>query len=136
MKKLVLTFMMVAGLLFAVPGSASAAWNPFDEACNKSSNSAAADGSAVCTDSNEQVSNDEDPLTGSNGLILKIATFVAFIAGAAAVVIIILAGLRMVTSSGGSEDVAGARRALIYACVGLVVIALARIIVGFIISAL
>jgi hypothetical protein len=42
----------------------------------------------------------------------------------------------MVTSGGSTEDIAGARRALIYAVVGLIVIALARVIIGLILGML
>jgi len=139
MKNILLGFMAMAGLFFiAMPVSAAAAWNPFGETCNNSTNSSEVETSAVCKDSNKQVDSgkNENPLTGSDGLIIRIANLVAFVAGAAAVIIIILAGLRMVTSSGSSDDVAGARRSLIYAVVGLIVIALARVIIGFIIGAL
>jgi hypothetical protein len=133
-KRLLLSLTLLMGLSLAASGSAVAAsWNPFDDACQSGG-----DKSAVCQDSQKQASDSAngDPITGPNGLIIKIANVIAFVAGAAAVIIIILAGLRMVTSGGSSEDVAGARRALIYAAVGLAVISLSRIIVGFIIGSL
>lgn len=112
------------GLLILTPLSVSAAgvWNPFGGAdCTGSSM-----GSAACEDFNST----RGDVAGSDGLIMKIVNFVSLIAGIAAVVIIILAGLRMVQSGGNAEDTAGARRALIYAAVGLIVIALSRVILS------
>lgn len=133
MKKILASLAISFGLLFALPSSAAAAWNPFGDACS----GAGAD-SAACQDAKSQAgsSGNQDPLTGSDGLLMKITNVVAVIAGIAAVIIIVLAGLRMVTSGGSTEDIAGARRALIYAVVGLAVIALARVIIGLILGML
>ena len=49
-----------------------------------------------------------------------------------AVVIIMISGLKMIMSSGDSKKLSDARNAIIYAAVGLVVIALARVIIEFI----
>lgn len=86
--------------------------------------------SAVCEDKSRTA----DPITGTSGLIMKIVNVIAFAAGAAAIIIIILAGLRFVTSGGSSDDVAGARRTLTYAVVGLIVLVLARTLVAFILG--
>lgn len=59
--------------------------------------------------------------------------FVIF--GALAVVFAVYAGIQLITSQGNSEKVATARRTLIYAVVGLVVIISASAIVGFVINA-
>lgn len=136
LKRLIVGMAMFISVSFVLSGSAAAAWNPFGDGTGCGSGEGGSS-SAACQDSATQSGkNGEDPLTGPDGLIMDITNVVAFVAGAAAVIIIVLAGLRMVTSSGSSEDIAGARRALIYAVVGLIVISLARIIVGFVISAL
>lgn len=116
--------------LTALAPAPAYAWNPFgglDEECSGNAST-----SAVCGDRGKT----DDPISGRNGLIMKIVNIVAFVGGGIAVIIIILAGLRFVTAGGNSEDVAGARRTLIYAFVGLVVIALARTLVAFIIGKL
>lgn len=92
----------------------------------------AAASSAVCQDSKKPTNN----LTGSNGIILKVADLLAIVAGAAAVIMIIINGLKMVTSNGNSEGFASARRGILYALVGLVVIALSRAIVGLVLTKL
>jgi hypothetical protein len=75
-----------------------------------------------------------DPLTGSNGVIVKAANIIALIAGIAAVIIIIIAGINFILSSGDSAKTGRAREAIIYAAVGLAVIVLSRAIITFIVS--
>jgi hypothetical protein len=67
---------------------------------------------------------------------MKIVNIVAIVAGFAAVLIIILGGLRYIQSGGSTEDVAGAKRAIIYAIVGLVVIVLGRTIIALVLKGL
>ena len=124
MKRALITLaILVSSLLCLTPRLALA--DPLGGICN-----GAGSASAVCQDKN----NKTNPLTGSDGLILKVANIIAIFAGVAAVIIIILAGLRFVTSAGSSEDVAGARRTIIYASVGLVVIVVARALIGLVIG--
>ncbi|HSX43801.1 MAG TPA: pilin [Candidatus Saccharimonadales bacterium] len=56
----------------------------------------------------------------------------SIVVGIAAVMMIIISGLRYVTSSGDSNNITGAKNALLYAIVGLVVTALAQLIVHFV----
>ena len=62
--------------------------------------------------------------------------FLSIIVGLAAVIMIIVAGLRYVTSSGKEEGVKTAKNTILYAIIGLVVVALAQIIVRFTLSKL
>lgn len=78
----------------------------------------------------------EDPITGANGVIMRIANITAFGAGAIAVIMIIFAGFRLVKSGGDPSKVTVARETIIYALVGIIVIVTARLIVGFVISKL
>lgn len=56
------------------------------------------------------------------------------IMGAAALIILLLASLKYVTSRGDPGEVAKAKNAIIYAAIGLVVIAAAFGIVGFVVD--
>ena len=127
LRALLIAFMTVGFLSFASVAPAYA-WSPFGsvDCTGKAAKS------AVCTEKG----NTENPISGANGLVMKVINIVAYVAGVAAIIIIVLAGLRMVTSGGSSEDIAGARRSLIYALVGIVVIVLARTIIAFVLSAL
>ena len=56
------------------------------------------------------------------------------VVGIAAVVMIIIGGLRYVTSNGDSGQVGNAKNTILYAVVGLVVVALAQVIVRFVVA--
>jgi hypothetical protein len=66
------------------------------------------------------------------GKIPEITNVVFAIFGAIAVIVVIWAGIQMIISQGNSEKVAQARRSIIYAIAGLVVISFAQVIVWFI----
>ena len=78
----------------------------------------------------------ENPLTGPNGTLLKIATILSVIAGVSAVIILIVSGLRYITSGGDTQKVASAKNGIIGALIGIVVIVLAQTIVTFIVRRL
>jgi hypothetical protein len=112
------------GLVIMLTPASALAWNPFGGVdCGEAGNS------AVC---DRQKSG--NPLAGPDGLIIKIANVVAIVAGIAAVIMIIYGGLKYVTSNGDSNSISSAKHTIIYALVGLVVIALAKIIITFVIS--
>ena len=75
-----------------------------------------------------------DPLTGSNGIIVKATNLIALIAGIAAVIMIVIAGIKFITSQGDTTSVSEARKTIIYASVGLVVIVLSKTIITFVVS--
>lgn len=76
----------------------------------------------------------ENPLFGKEGILTKVINLLSIVAGIAAIIIIILAGLRFVTSGSNPQDIANARERIIYASVGLVIAALAQVLVRFIIG--
>lgn len=78
----------------------------------------------------------EDPVTGSGGLLPKIAQIIVFIVGALSVVMIIIGGFRYVISGGDSNGVQGAKNTIIYAVVGLVVALFSQVIVSFVLTKL
>ena len=71
--------------------------------------------------------------TGSEakfGTTLKaVLNILSIVAGVIAVIMIIIAGIRFVTSQGDGNSAASARNTLIYAVVGVVIIAVAQFIV-------
>lgn len=112
------------GLLAPLP--ALAATNVFKDVCSKPS----ASSSSVCQ--NGQTTT--NPLTGSNGLIVKITRIVAIIAGAAAVIIIIISGFKFVMSNGDAAQATNARNGVLYALIGLLVIIIATSIISLVMS--
>lgn len=63
--------------------------------------------------------------------IRSVINILTIFGGALAVVMIIIGGFRYITSGGNAEAAKGARNTIIYSVVGLIVIALAQIIVHF-----
>jgi hypothetical protein len=74
----------------------------------------------------------------SNSAIAKdaktIVTLFSVIVGAVSVLMIIYGGFRYITSGGDSGRVGNAKNTLIYAIVGLVIVALAQLIVHFVLN--
>lgn len=70
--------------------------------------------------------------TNLNTLLKQIVNIFSAVVGVAAVVMIIVGGLRYITSGGDSSKVGSAKNTLIYAIIGLVIVALAQIIVQFV----
>ena len=54
------------------------------------------------------------------------------VAGAIAVIIIVIGGIRYITSTGDSSRIKAAKDTILYAVIGLVVVIIARAIVGFV----
>jgi len=72
--------------------------------------------------------------TSISHLIKTIVNIVSIIVGAVAVLMIIVGGFRYVTSGGSAEGTKAARQTIVYAIIGLVVVALAQIIVHFVLN--
>ena len=68
--------------------------------------------------------------------IKTILNVFSWIVGVASVIMIIFAGFKYVISQGSSEGVSGARNTILYAIIGLVVVALAQTIVRFVVGKL
>jgi len=66
--------------------------------------------------------------------IRNVVNLLSAIGGIAAVIMIIVAGLRYVTSGGKEEGVKSAKNGILYAVIGLVIIALAQLIVHFVLQ--
>jgi len=64
-------------------------------------------------------------------IIKTVVGILSIVVGALSVIMIIVAGIRFTTSSGDSNGVAGARKTLIYALVGLAVAILAQLLIHF-----
>ncbi len=76
--------------------------------------------------------------SGSGTSLSKVVRFVinllSIIAGIAAVIMIIVGGLKYITSSGDPANINSAKNTLLYAIIGLVIVAMAQIIVKFVLK--
>jgi hypothetical protein len=64
----------------------------------------------------------------------KVVNLFSIIIGVIAIIMIIYGGFRYITSGGASERVGSAKNTLIYAIVGLIIVALAQVIVHFVLN--
>jgi hypothetical protein len=67
-------------------------------------------------------------------LAKKVINIISLIVGAAAVLFIIYGGFRYITSGGDSGNVSNAKNTIIYALVGLIIVALAQFLVHYVIN--
>ena len=97
--------------------------------------------SPVCEEAkNTTASNNDNPLSGPNGVIQTAANIVAMVTGILAVVMIIISGLVFITAggtgfksqSGTPTRAAKARAMLLYSVIGLVIVAAAWTIITFV----
>lgn len=68
------------------------------------------------------------------GVVTTMLDYFSVIVGLLAVVMLIFAGLKFITAGGDSSKVQSARQSIVYAVIGLVVVALAQVIVQFVLS--
>jgi hypothetical protein len=69
-----------------------------------------------------------------NTLIIRVVNFLSAVIGIIAVIMIMIGGFRYVTSGGASEKVTNAKNTILYAVIGLVVVALAQVIARFVLN--
>lgn len=67
-------------------------------------------------------------------LIKTIINVMSAVVGAISVIMIMIGGFRYITSGGDSNNVSGAKNTILYAIVGLIIVALAQVIVQFVLQ--
>lgn len=123
-KLFLLSFVAVLSFAGATPLLASPvlAAGPFDEAC--------ATPETQQSDLCGQLGSTDTPAQTTSDIVSKIANIIAFVGGLLAIIFIMINGVTMIMSQGDSAKTAKTRDGIIYASIGLVVIALARVIVA------
>ena len=94
--------------------------------------------SGLCTGANLQFTdnpsgscNDGGATNKINDLVHTIINLLSAIVGIVAVVMIIVGGLRYITSGGNDTSVTSAKNTILYAIIGLVIVAMAQLLVRF-----
>jgi hypothetical protein len=123
MKKILTALIIAASLTFGFGGMALAQ-SPTDSAKRQ-----------VCEGISGQVGGSCTGEAGGGSLLRVVdATLkiLSWIAGIAAVIMIVVSGLKYITSGGDSGSIASAKQSLIYAIVGIAIVALAQSLVIFV----
>jgi hypothetical protein len=88
---------------------------------------------SICGDDSTTGAN---PIFGSSGIVTVIVRIISLIIGFLAVLFLIIQAIKMSASGGDPQAVASARSGIIYALIGLVVAALAQVLVDFVLTKL
>lgn len=133
-------FALLLGISFmGVPAVSTVSAEIKDELCGGAElklSSAACEGDCIARNSagnctRTKASSSETKL---NSLITTIVNVLSVIIGILAVIMIIIGGAKFITSGGDSGKVSSAKTTVIYALVGLIIVALAQFIVRFVLS--
>lgn len=76
----------------------------------------------------------ENPTNKLNDLVAVIINVLSIVIGIVAVIMILWGGLKFITSGGDSGQVASARQTILYAIVGLLIVAFAQVFVRFVLN--
>lgn len=123
-----LTLMLSMGL--AVPALAQTAQEQINNGLCAGSNLQFTDNPGQCGAATS------DATSKINSLVKTVVNLLSAVVGIVAVIMIIVGGFRYVTSGGNDTSVTAAKNTILYAIIGLVVVALAQIIVRFTLSKL
>ena len=135
--------MIVIAAALTVAAPAALVMSTADAACNSVGTGVASGATGALTGGTGQGGGGVscDPTNGQTGvtsslgsLANNIVTIFSYVVGAISIIMIIYGGLRYVTSGGDSNSVGGAKNTIIYAIIGLVIVALAQLIVHFVLN--
>jgi len=125
---------MALGLIVAVPVTAVSSVGAAASIKNCLTQGTNLDGTIGA---NGECTGDQSNSTSSadlNTTIASVVNIISIVVGVIAVIMIIWGGLRYITSGGESGKITGAKNTIIYALIGLVVVALAQFIVHFVLA--
>jgi hypothetical protein len=130
-KRILFLVLFFSCCLLANPLSAQAK-DILGSSADCSNPSAGTGSSAICTDDSTTKGNPNDnPVTDK---LKDIANIIAYIAGASAVILILVGSIQYITSAGDSSKINNAKNTIIYALIGIVIIALAVSIIEFVLN--
>jgi len=141
-KKIVISTVALLGLfapLFlstapALAASCPAAAAGSADVCNAVCNGATNLNLTTPTTNTDCTKNAPDQTGGFQKILTEIINIFSIIVGVIAVIMIIFGGFKYITSGGKEEGVKGAKNTILYALIGLIIVALAQIIVKFVLS--
>lgn len=124
-----ITSLFIMGAPMAIVGTASAyTQNDINNCLKQGTNFQFDNTSGTCNPGPQESG------TSLNTLITKIVNILSVVVGIVAVIMIIIGGFRYITSGGKQESVTSAKNTILYAIIGLVIVALAQIIVKFVLN--
>lgn len=129
MKKMVLALAIAAGLLAPAAALAAAPTPAYASAFNSTN---AKNQACSGISGSEKSGNCAAPGRSITSIIRTVLNLLSALIGVVAVVMIMLSGFKFITAAGDAGKVASARSTMIYAIVGLVIVAFAQFITQFV----
>jgi predicted permease len=123
-----------AALMVAVPAAVPVAVHAQGAGCNSNITQNIAIGASKSSGNNIDCTGTNVGGDSLANLASKIVNLFSIIVGAVAIIMIIYGGFRYITSGGESGRVGNAKNTLIYAIIGLIIVALAQLIVHFVLN--
>jgi hypothetical protein len=122
----------VFSLAFVLPAAAQTSTNQIVGGLCQGANLQVSDnpssGAGSCSSNGESVTDKV------NRILKRVVNFLSALIGVVAVIMIIFGGFRYITSGGSDTSVTSAKNTILYAIIGLVIVALAQLIVRFIVK--
>lgn len=115
-------------------GTVSAAAAPVDVINPVCTNPNALSVPDVCKQNLSKNKPADNPIFGPKGILTTVINILALTVGAISVFVIIIGGVKMIVSGGDSNQVASARRTVLYAVISLLIAASAEVVVRFLIN--
>lgn len=130
LKKSIVTFSALAVLLVpvAVPVAVGAQVPAPDIQNGLCTGANLSTANTTCDQSTTQAADEVDTI------ITTVINIFSLVVGVVSVIMIIIGGLKYITSGGDSGNVSGAKNTILYAIIGLVIVALAQVIVKFVLG--
>lgn len=91
-------------------------------------------GSNLDTSGNSTDCDDNGTNAGIDGILRQVIKIFSIIVGFVAVVMIIVGGIKYITSGGEAGNISGAKNTIIYAVIGLIIVALAQVLVHYVLK--
>lgn len=117
----------IAPLLALSAGGAVVSASAFDSSKTAACQGVSFSNSGGCNEANQAANS-------LNKIVRLIINILSIVIGVAAVIMIMVAGFKFITSGGDSSQISSAKNGLLYAVIGLVVAALAQVIVRFVLK--
>lgn len=134
-----LSAVVVFAVLFVAPTPVKAAATcgangtcPQNAVCEGASNLQLPANGTLSTDCASATAGSDD--SSFNKLLSQIINIISVIVGVVAVIMIIIGGFRYITSGGTPDKVTGAKNTILYGIIGLIIVALAQVIVKFVLN--
>jgi hypothetical protein len=117
-------FVTTVPMTLAGGTAAAATFDPNAQACKGANFQLGSGGNGNCGEAANRLST----------FIVNVVNIFSVIVGVVAVIMIIVGGFRYIASGGKQESVQAAKNTILYALIGLVIVALAQLVVKFVIS--